>query len=619
VVPERKAQHTIVHSVLGEVLLSIYQLEPGSAVVLQYGVVPRHSPAFVRIQSACMYGDTLLAVDCDCRDQLDDTFRSFLDRGSGVLIYLYQEGVGTGIIDRARAYEMEEQEGVDAVEAFQRLGLGTGDRNFSAAAEILQELGVRNVSLLTNNSRKVSALRASGLAVSREGLNVRVTADNVRHLRLKQAKLGHDFGVGLGHDGGSPRNRCFVIGAAVMDHVFEVRVNPQIGKTRQARDYQRRPGGKGLNQAIALARLGAAVSLLTVRGHDSDGDQIAGTLAAEGVRGRYAGGSGDEKTPQTAVIQPQTGGLATYVGWLGPEHRTLRQQSIDSRAQDIGSCDAVLITLEASEDAIRRSIGYRREDALVVLNASPVVERPYRLSTEILENVDILVGSPDELHALLPNKEASVLSLSVGFESIARRLAELCGITVVITDFGRPERRVFAINPYVSAPVRVRAPQVRQYDTFAATIGMTDVFCSALTLAALALDEFQEIPRAVGMWRSEASPLAQHRNLLDIVMSAFGPAAWVGRSSGGYDSFPRQGPALEEWCRKHPPIQERRNPARAAGRGSRRAKAGRQPQPSKASSRFIPGARSRVEPETGAAEQQEAARDRHQDAPGRDR
>ncbi|WP_213012533.1 PfkB family carbohydrate kinase [Paractinoplanes toevensis] len=551
----------MLHAVLGEVSVAIYEFDGARALIMQYGAVPRGVRALVRIQAACVYGDTLLAADCDCRDQLDDTFRLFLDYGSGMLIYLLEED-SPNLVAKARAYELQEREGIDGVEALQRLGLEMSTSGFVIAIDVLKGLGVSRISLLTNNGGKTSALLDGGLDVVRQPLPARITENNLRHLRAKQTNLGHELGLPVPREGGPTAHRCFVVGAAVMDHVFEMKANPQLGRSRQATEYQRRPGGKGLNQAIALSRLGAEVSLLTIRGHDDDGDKIATILAAENVRGCFARANGDEQTPQTAILQPLSTGLASYIGWLGPQNRGLHQQSIDERAKDIRACHALLITFEASEDTITRSIKHAKGDALVVLSASPAAERPYHFKTETLQMADVLIGSPDEMHALLPGKDAATLKVA-DFEAVARRIAELCGVTVIITDFspvanGRSAGRVFAIGPFIQA-VRVRAPQVRGTESLAATVGMADVFCAAFTLSALELGEVQQVPHEPGMWRAETSPLANRTNLLDVLISAVGPSAWVARSSGGYDSFPRTGPSLEEWCRKHPSVPERGN------------------------------------------------------------
>jgi ribokinase len=105
-----------------------------------------------------------------------------------------------------------------------------------------------------------------------------------------------------------------------VDHIFQVKSNPRAGKSRQAHLYQRRPGGKGFNQAVALARLGADTTLLTSLGHDADAREIAGVLAEEGVRlaNIETNDAGWRPTPQTAVIQPNTG-APTYIGYLGSD------------------------------------------------------------------------------------------------------------------------------------------------------------------------------------------------------------------------------------------------------------------------------------------------------------
>ena len=553
------AEHLLPHAVLGNATVRLYKDLTGSAIALSLGTWrSRRERVPVRIQSACIYGDTLLAADCDCREQINESFRQFLAEGQGLLIYMDQEGRGAGLEAKARAYELQEHQGLDTVEAYEALKLLPDLRKYDLAASILLDLDVPRVDLLTNNYRKVDALQASGIDALPAPLRVGVTEANRSYLLTKQIKLGHDLALTIepADSDALSAPSCFVVGAAVMDHVFTLPRNPKIGKARQAQSYERRPGGKGLNQAIAFRRLGGTVSILTVKGHDQDGDEVAGVLAREGVTAHFVGARRRASSPQTAVLQPEDG-APTYVGWLGEEHRTLRESSVDEWANEIGSRDVVMLTLEASEDAIERTLSHVSDETLVVLNASPTAEAPYKIDTATLEGVDVVIGSTEELRALLMTGGRVKAGLPVATrEDLARDLAELCGPTVIATDFRSPERTVIGIGPRYDEPVRVQSPRVRMTDRrrgISPAVGNGDTFCAAFSIEAVARrDGRKKSGRLRRWWRSERSPLNDPVVLLDILMDAVPAEAWVTKSrGGGYDSFPKRGSEYLEWKEDH--------------------------------------------------------------------
>ncbi len=147
--------------------------------------------ALVRVHSECMTGDVFGSLRCDCGPQLDFAMREIGKRGSGVVVYLRQEGRGIGLANKLRAYQLQDQ-GMDTVEANQHLGFAADLRKFDAAADILSALGVTSVHLMTNNPRKVDTLREHGVAID-ERVPVRsdVQAENERYLGTKARKLGH--------------------------------------------------------------------------------------------------------------------------------------------------------------------------------------------------------------------------------------------------------------------------------------------------------------------------------------------------------------------------------------------------------------------------------------------
>ncbi|MFT3856891.1 MAG: GTP cyclohydrolase II [Aquabacterium sp.] len=147
--------------------------------------------ALVRVHSECMTGDVFGSLRCDCGPQLNFAMDQIGKQGSGVVVYLRQEGRGIGLANKLRAYQLQDQ-GMDTVEANQHLGFAADLRNFDVAAEILSQLGVSSVKLMTNNPRKVDTLIAHGVKVE-ERVPVRsdVQPENERYLGTKARKLGH--------------------------------------------------------------------------------------------------------------------------------------------------------------------------------------------------------------------------------------------------------------------------------------------------------------------------------------------------------------------------------------------------------------------------------------------
>jgi GTP cyclohydrolase II len=154
---------------------------------------PDGRPPLVRIHSECLTGDALGSLKCDCGPQLDGALAEIADSGWGILLYLRQEGRGIGLINKLRAYALQDQ-GFDTVDANLRLGFDDDERDFAVAASILSVLGQTDVRLLTNNPRKVSALEALGIAVS-EQVPHRVASNphNEAYLATKRDRSGHQL------------------------------------------------------------------------------------------------------------------------------------------------------------------------------------------------------------------------------------------------------------------------------------------------------------------------------------------------------------------------------------------------------------------------------------------
>lgn len=167
------------------------RLDRRQHMVMSQGELRHAEPLLVRIHSECLTGDVFGSLRCDCGPQLALAQRRVAAEGRGAILYLRQEGRGIGLVDKIRAYALQDG-GRDTVEANVDLGLPVDTRDFGLAAQILHSLGVRRVRLLTNNPSKIEALAAYGVeVVERVPLEVPPTADNAAYLRTKKDKLGH--------------------------------------------------------------------------------------------------------------------------------------------------------------------------------------------------------------------------------------------------------------------------------------------------------------------------------------------------------------------------------------------------------------------------------------------
>ncbi|MFA5569392.1 MAG: bifunctional 3,4-dihydroxy-2-butanone-4-phosphate synthase/GTP cyclohydrolase II [Trueperaceae bacterium] len=167
------------------------ELTGAEHVALTMGDVSSGDDVLVRMHSECLTGDALHSLRCDCGAQRDAALARIAEEGRGVLVYLRQEGRGIGLLNKLRAYHLQD-EGLDTVEANEHLGLPVDGREYGVGAQILVDLGVKHMRLLTNNPRKLAALRGFGLrSVERVPLHVGETVYNERYLRTKEQKLGH--------------------------------------------------------------------------------------------------------------------------------------------------------------------------------------------------------------------------------------------------------------------------------------------------------------------------------------------------------------------------------------------------------------------------------------------
>lgn len=173
--------------------LHVFRPEDGGEehYAIEIGKPTRSEPVLARLHSACFTGDLLGSLKCDCGPQLRAALRQMGQAGSGVLLYMNQEGRGIGLANKMRAYFLQDQ-GFDTVEANHRLGFEDDERDFRLGADILSALGFNQIRLLTNNPRKVDMMEASGIeVVERVALHVGENRHNADYLATKIAKSGH--------------------------------------------------------------------------------------------------------------------------------------------------------------------------------------------------------------------------------------------------------------------------------------------------------------------------------------------------------------------------------------------------------------------------------------------
>lgn len=148
-------------------------------------------PQLVRVQSECLTGDVFGSLRCDCNAQLHNALKMIQESGSGILLYMRQEGRGIGLLNKMKAYSLQDT-GLDTVEANEALGFAADLRDYGLGAQILVDLGVRQIRLLTNNPRKIVGFEGYGLTVvERVAIQVPHNENNKKYLTTKKEKLGH--------------------------------------------------------------------------------------------------------------------------------------------------------------------------------------------------------------------------------------------------------------------------------------------------------------------------------------------------------------------------------------------------------------------------------------------
>ncbi|GAB3820092.1 hypothetical protein GCM10028895_19490 [Pontibacter rugosus] len=162
-------------------------------LALVKGTWEEGEPVLVRVHSSCVTGDIFGSCRCDCGPQLHEAMRMVEQEGKGVIVYMNQEGRGIGLLNKLKAYKLQEQ-GLDTVEANLELGFGMDERDYGVGAQILRDLGVSKMRLISNNPRKRTGLMGYGLeVVERVAIEIKPNEHNQRYLTTKRDKLGHEI------------------------------------------------------------------------------------------------------------------------------------------------------------------------------------------------------------------------------------------------------------------------------------------------------------------------------------------------------------------------------------------------------------------------------------------
>lgn len=160
-------------------------------IALTFGDVSKGGPVLARVHSECLTGDALFSQRCDCGSQLKEAMSRIAKEGRGVILYLRQEGRGIGLLNKIKAYHLQDA-GADTVEANEQLGFGADQREYAMCDEMLKHLKITQLKLLTNNPKKVASLESYGYeVVARVPLHTGRNPHNERYLETKQDKLGH--------------------------------------------------------------------------------------------------------------------------------------------------------------------------------------------------------------------------------------------------------------------------------------------------------------------------------------------------------------------------------------------------------------------------------------------
>ncbi|MEX2206832.1 MAG: bifunctional 3,4-dihydroxy-2-butanone-4-phosphate synthase/GTP cyclohydrolase II [Myxococcota bacterium] len=189
-----RAAEATLPSMFGDFRATVFknEIDHVDHIAFVRGDIRAEEPTLVRVHSECLTGDAFGSLRCDCGEQLVTALKMIQEEGTGILLYMRQEGRGIGLLNKIRAYALQDSEGLDTVEANERLGFPPDARDFGVGAQILVNLGVTKLRLLTNNPKKRAGLEGYGLEIVEQvALEMMPNSKNLEYLRTKREKLGH--------------------------------------------------------------------------------------------------------------------------------------------------------------------------------------------------------------------------------------------------------------------------------------------------------------------------------------------------------------------------------------------------------------------------------------------
>jgi 3,4-dihydroxy 2-butanone 4-phosphate synthase/GTP cyclohydrolase II len=191
---QRAAEATMPIAAAGEYRAVVYtnEIDHIDHMALVKGEIDSGVPVLARVHSECLTGDAFGSLRCDCGEQLQSALKMIDEAGVGILLYMRQEGRGIGLKNKIKAYGLQDEEGLDTVQANERLGFPADMRDYGVGAQILYDLGVREMRMITNNPGKRAGIEGYGLKIiERVPLEITPNARNLAYLRTKKEKLGH--------------------------------------------------------------------------------------------------------------------------------------------------------------------------------------------------------------------------------------------------------------------------------------------------------------------------------------------------------------------------------------------------------------------------------------------
>lgn len=413
---------TRIPTVNGEFTLSLYENteDDKDHLALIYGdpqALAGQDDVLVRIHSECFTGDVLGSLRCDCGEQLNASIRRIAAEEVGVLLYLRQEGRGIGLLNKLKAYNLQD-EGYDTVEANQLLGHGADERDYSIGAHILEDLGIRSVRLLTNNPEKIESLRAHDIRVSeRVPLEPHLNPHNTEYLRTKVDRMRHLLELGP-----------LQTGAHDNAHGSDIDALRQ-----RAQDHFRREGRPFVTLTYAQSLDGSIATddgqPLTISGQDSmafthqlraNHDAILvgiGTVLSDDPRLNVRYGDGSHPIPVILDTQLRFPSDARLLSRPGPRPIVATNQAApESRKRALEEKDVTVLRLSCDPDGICLSplldaLAERGLESIMVEGGATVITnflRQQLVDHLILTIAPSLIGGQQALSSLSTGEERGI-------------------------------------------------------------------------------------------------------------------------------------------------------------------------------------------------------------------